>query len=155
VHQAFDLTTWFAICLAVPLLFRPVLVLLAQAAGAPPEATPAVTETQEWGASVVYAWLISSGLEFLKRQKWFTPVSETTAWVFQRMLGLATAAATALGIHWSFDATQGVLTISGLLFGTISSAAFETLRQFVFQEVLYRTSIKTYRRGVMTVGSGG
>lgn len=155
VHYALDLTTWLVICFTLPFLFQPLLVLLAQATGQPPP-TPAVNETNEWGASVVYAWLISSGLEFLKRQRWFTPVSEKTAWVTQRLLGIVTAAATALGIHWSFDVTTGVLTISGLLFGSITAAGFETLRQFVFQEILYRTSIKPYKRGKLdTVTNGG
>lgn len=142
---ALELSVLLAGAFLLPALLTPTLVALAQAAGATP---PTVTnETGEWGASVVYAWLASSGLEFLKRKPWFGVMSTKTTWGMQRAIGIALASATALGIHWNFDATAGTLMITGLYWEAIKQNAFEWLRQFVFQEIVYRTTIKNYLRG--------
>lgn len=111
--------------------------------GAP--SAPLPVPTDEWGSSVVWAFLSSSLLEFLKRRQ-LLGVSERLAWGTQRLLGIALAIATAAGIHASFDAATGVLTVTGLLWPSIWTAAGESLRQFVLQEATYRVAVKEYRK---------
>lgn len=114
-------------------------VLCAQATeivtGAPP-----VGEAAEWGSSVVWAFLSSSFLEWLKRNQRIGVISDRMAWGAQRLLGILLAIATATGIHWSFNATAGQLVIDGLTWAMVS----ESLRQFCFNEIIYRTAVKPY-----------
>ena len=132
-----------AVCLSGPILYAQ-----ASAAVTGGAVTVAGRETSEWGSSVVWAFLSTSLLEHLKRKEWFPLLNEWTTWRVQRVLGVLIAGATALGIHVSFqwDASTGhaLVDITGLMFTSIFAAAGEWLRQFVFNEVIYRTAIKTY-----------
>jgi hypothetical protein len=109
------------------------------------DAATADGPTSEWGSSVVWAFLSSSFLEYLKRNQKFAMLSERTTFWTQRALGVGLAVATAAGVHASFDAQAGVLTLSGLLWPSVWDGISESLRQFVHQEVLYRAAIKNYK----------
>ena len=134
-------------------LFAGVLIgptLMAQAINAGDLPASGAADTQEWGFSVVWAFLTSSFLEWLKRHPQIALVSERTAFGVQRGLGVLMSIATALGIHVAFDATAGVLTITGLLLPSIWQLGTESLRQWVFSELIYRTAVKNYRREFIT-----
>lgn len=120
--------------------------LLAQATSqAIGEAATPQGPAAEWGNSVVWAFISSSALEWLKRHPKINLLSQRTAFWIQRGAGALLAVATAAGIHASFDASTGVLTVTGLLWGSISEAVGESIRQFVNQEVLYRVAVKPYK----------
>lgn len=119
-------------------------VLYAQAAvanGTPVEAGTA----NEWGGSLVWAFFTSSALEWMKRNKWITIFTEQTAFYAQRVVGVLLAAAAAVGVHWTYDPAAGTLMIGGLQWAMIQPAITETIRQWVLQEMTYRTTIKSYR----------
>jgi hypothetical protein len=103
-------------------------------------------ETAEWGSSVVWAFLASSALEWIKRNQRIAVLSDRTAFGAQRVLGIVLAIATAAGIHVSFEASTGVLTITGLMWDSIWNAGGESLRQWVFQEITYRAAVKDFGR---------
>lgn len=109
------------------------------------DAATADGSTSEWGSSVVWAFLSASFLEYLKRNQKFAMLSERTTFWTQRAIGVGLAVATAAGVHASFDAQAGVLTLSGLLWPSVWDGISESLRQFVHQEVLYRAAIKNYK----------
>jgi hypothetical protein len=149
-RQAFGFALLVVLFAAV--LFVPTLWAQAQA-GDLATATPPGSPTDEWGASVVWAFISSSALEWLKRNQKLTAFSERTAWGIQRGVGWALALAAALGVHASFTYTpDGTLTavFTGLVWSSAWEAGKETLRQWVFQEITYRTAVKNYRRGEMT-----
>lgn len=110
----------------------------------PPTGT---TQTSEWGSSVVWAFLSSSLMEWVKRNQRIAVLSERTAWGVQRGIGILLAIATAAGIHASFDSTAGVLIIDGLLWSSIWEASGESIRQWVMTEVTYRVAVKNYGKG--------
>ena len=99
----------------------------------------------EWHSGIVWAFLSSSFLEWLKRNRRITFISDRLAWGAQRLLGVLLAVGTAAGIQMSFDATAGVLTVSGLIWPSIFAAVQDSIRQFVMQEITYRVAVKNYR----------
>lgn len=137
---------WFLVLFMV-VLFGP--TVMAQAVATLPTEPTAAKETQEWGFSVVWAFLGSSFLEWIKRHPSLSVISERTAWGMQRLIGVLLAVATALGVHVAFDSQAGVLTVTGLMLPSMWQLGTESLRQFVFTEVTYRLAVKNYRRGDM------
>lgn len=120
--------------------------LLAQAASqAVGEAITTHGAASEWGNTGVWAFLSTSALEWLKRHPSINLLSERTAFWVQRGVGVLLAIATAAGIHASFDASTGVLTVSGLLWSSAAEAIGESVRQFCANEVLYRLVVKPYK----------
>lgn len=103
------------------------------------------SSANEWGGALVWAFFSSSALEYLKRKKWFNPLSEKTAWGIQRGVGLVLAIAAALGVHWAFDPSAGRLVIDGLVPASLWTMGTEATRQWVLQELTYRTAVKTYK----------
>jgi hypothetical protein len=108
------------------------------------DAATADGPTAEWGSSVVWAFLASSLLEWMKRNQRIVFISDRMAWGAQRLMGVVLAVATAAGVHASFDAQAGVLTLTGLLWPSVWDGIAESVRQWVNQEVLYRVAIKDY-----------
>lgn len=100
----------------------------------------------EFQGGLVWAFLCSSALEWVKRKPWLSALSVKTAYGVQRAVGIAVAIATAIGVHWSFDANAGALTITGLLVPSIWTVGVESLRQWCQQEVMYRVAVKNYGR---------
>lgn len=119
---------------------------VANAVGAPalPPATP--DGANEWGGALVWAFFSSSALEWLKRNAMLSAFSERTAWGVQRLIGILLSLAAALGVHTAFDPTAGVFTVTGLVIPSIWTIGTESLRQFVLQEITYRTAVKHYRK---------
>lgn len=137
------ITTFLVLMLAV--LLGP--ELLAQATDTVREATGAATSTgansaNEWGGSIVWAFFSTSALEWIKRKPWLNLISEQTATGVQRVMGIVLATATAVGVHWTYDATAGRLIVEGLSLALIG----EAVRQFVFNELTYRLAVKNYRK---------
>lgn len=137
LRAALWLTVLFVVAACGPVLY-------AQAAVA--NGTPVETGTaNEWGGSLVWAFFSSSALEWLKRNKTITLFTEKTAFYAQRVVGVVLAAAAAVGVHWTYDPAAGTLVVGGLSLAMILPALTETVRQWVLQEITYRTTIKPYR----------
>lgn len=93
------------------------------------ESAPDITAHLTTGAVVVYL------IEWAKRSK-LIPISASTTSI-NRALNVLLAAAVALGINWSFDATAGTLVITGLTWPALGHAGWEFLKQLVTQQILY------------------
>lgn len=126
-------------------------VLLAQAAAEAGVSPPDADGANEWGGALVWAFFSSSALEWLKRNQYITLITERTAWIAQRGLGILLAVAAAVGVHYSFDPVAGRLVIDGLTWAGVWTVGTETIRQWVLQELTYRTAVKPYRPAV-TIG---
>lgn len=121
-------------------------VLCAQAGVAVTGVPVQPSAANEWGGAFIWAFLSSSALEWLKRNERFTLFAETATFYAQRVLGIVLATAAAVGVHYTYDAQSGVLTITGLTAAGIWTIGVESLRQWCLQEVVYRTAIKNYGR---------
>lgn len=91
--------------------------------------------------SAVVAWMTAKALEIAKTRLAFVPLDATTErlnyWA-SRVL----AAVAAVGVHASFDADAGVLTITGLTVSGLFGATLEYARQLMFQEIAWKKFIK-------------
>jgi hypothetical protein len=134
--------SWF-ILLALFLFVGLTPILFAQAADAAGVPVPA-DSANEWGGALVWAFFSSSTLEWLKRNKTLTILTEQTAWFAQRLIGVALAVAAAVGVHWSFDPVAGELVVGGLIWSSVWTLGTEAIRQWVLQELTYRTAVRSY-----------
>jgi hypothetical protein len=129
---------WIGFVLLVVVVAAPIVIAQATDAAAPLNHP----DTAEWSSVVVWAWLSSSFMEWVKKHRTIAIISDQTAWGAQRLLAIVLASATSLGIHISFEPAMGVLTVTGLLWPSVMTGVWETTRQFVLQEIMYRASIK-------------
>lgn len=130
---------WVMVCGALVLAAGvPILAAQAAAAGV---GVPAPTPGNETVAAFIWAYISSALLQVWKRSK-YGPMSESAlAWT-NRGIAMLVAAAGALGVHASFDAAAGTLTVSGLLWPGVWTAIADTIRQGVFQQFIYRTAVQ-------------
>ncbi len=93
------------------------------------------------GGQITGSAIIVYLLQVLKNWRWFSWLDATTD-RRNRIVAIALAGLTALGIHAQFDATGGVLTITGLTLAGIADGLWDWIRSFVIQELIYRGVIK-------------
>ena|SRR3990167_1199411 len=142
-----------AVVLCGPTLLAQAGEAVKSVAGVPPTGP---TDSSEGLSAVVWAFMSASFLEWLKRNRTITVISDRSSRLAQRAIGILLAIGASAGVHASFEPTVGVLTVTGLVWSSIGNAGFDALRQWVFQEVLYRTSIKHYSvENASSVSVGG
>lgn len=147
IYAIFILTLLFVVAATGPVLYAQV----ADAIGVP--APPAPADANEWGGALVWAFFSSSALEWLKRNRQISLITEQTAFFAQRVIGILLALAAAVGVHWSFDADAGRLVVEGLQWTSIWALGTGAIRQWVLQELTYRTAVKPYRPVVTSAGA--
>ena len=98
--------------------------------------------------SVMVAYFIES----LKKSSRIGWINQHTKGL-NRVLSLVLAFATSVGITYSFDPTVGTLVIDGLTWAAITTTAWETLKQYVNQQLVYAVAIE--KRTVKVEGNGG
>lgn len=136
---------WSLLILFAVMLFGP--VLLAQTVGAVAAAADVKTsplqpgQTNETVVAFIWAYAGSALLQTWKRSP-LGGLHEWTAPYAKRLIAVAVAIASALGVHSSFDAAAGTLTITGLLLPGIWTAIGDSIRQFVLQQYIWKTAIK-------------
>lgn len=89
-------------------------------------------------ASSIAVWLIQR----LKSAPWFPALDANSSVVVQRVFAVATATLTTVGINWSYDASLGVLTVTGLTVAGIADALWAFLQSLVAQQVIYHGVVK-------------
>jgi hypothetical protein len=104
--------------------------------------TPEMTmQGNELVWSAVLAWFSSKAMEWAKNSKivpWLTAESDTlNKWV-ARVVALVAA----VGVHFTFDSTAGVLTITGLTLVGLRDSGLEYARQLMLQSIAYQKFIK-------------
>ena len=85
--------------------------------------------------------LVVYGIELMKKTSWLPWITRTSDNV-NRTVSTLLAAATALGIHSTFDASRGTLVITGLTMASLLHFGLDWLRSFVFQQMIYKGVIK-------------
>ena len=115
--------------------------MLAQVAAAAVDTPLEPGQANESVVSFVWAYASAAFLQWWKRSK-VGGMSENALRHVKTAIAFAMAFAGALGVHSSFDAAQGTLTITGLLWPGIWTAVGDTIRQFAFQQFAYRTAIE-------------
>jgi hypothetical protein len=127
--------------------------LLALQAVDPKLATAAVTASptlvtdpilSQLTASSVAVWLI----QWMKNSRMISFLSEDSALLTKRFWAVAFAAATTLGINFSFDVTLGQLTVTGLTLAGISDAGWAFVQSLVAQQLVYHGVVKSEHQRV-------
>jgi hypothetical protein len=93
----------------------------------------------ELGTSALVAYVVSAGLERLKAASWFPYLTIRTAGL-NRLVSIILAAGSVAGIQTAYEA--GTLTVTGLTLAGIVGALVEVGRQWVVQQLIYRTAIE-------------
>ena len=100
----------------------------------------------ELGAQASIAIIVSFGLQWLKKSKYFPWITTQTEHV-NRWVSIGAAFFTGVGIFASWD--HGTLTISGLTAGHIFHALTRGVEQWAFQSTVYRSVIAPPQSGVV------
>lgn len=98
-------------------------------------------DTELIGSQFALAWATSHFMEWLKYQKWF-PLIQAEAKVLNRLVAIGASFLVAIGLHWSFEAQAGVLTITGLTAANISHGVMAWIQQYSIQQLSYRFIVK-------------
>src|SRR5690606_6738393 len=113
--------------------------LLAQSLeGSPFESQP----SNEAVMSFIWAYAGAAFLEWWKKNDRLMVLTEQSSKWARRRIAIVTSVLAAIGVHASFDAASGTLTITGLLLPGIWEAIGDAIRQFTFQQFVYRSAIE-------------
>ena len=84
------------------------------------------------GAAIVYA------IQWLKQAGWFTWINADTKTI-NRVVSAVLAAVAAVGINWTYqaDVDNGTLILTGVSWTAILGAAWEWLKQFSLQQMIF------------------
>lgn len=115
--------------------------IAAQAAAAAVDTPLEPGQANESVVSFVWAYASASFLQWWKKSR-FGGMGDNALRVVKTGIAVLMAFAGALGVHSSFDAAAGQLTITGLLWPGIWTALGDTVRQYAFQTFAYRTAIE-------------
>lgn len=98
-------------------------------------------ETELLTSQLTTAYMISALLQWLKNKPWFPFTNINTA-ALNRATAMALAFITAVGLHYTFDAEGGVLTITGLTVANIAHTAWASVQQYALQQGVYKGLVK-------------
>jgi len=93
-------------------------------------------DTNIVGSQLAASILVVYGLQLVKRVRWIPWIDATTTRA-NRALGALLALATALGIHFEFDPTAGVLTITGLTASGLLHGGWQWFTQWAYQQAIW------------------
>jgi hypothetical protein len=95
----------------------------------------------ELASQVTASGLVVWALQWLKNTNKFPWVNENTA-ALNRILAALLAAASAVGITYTYEPTAGVLAFTGLTAPAVLAFVWKVLTSVVLQEVIYRSTVK-------------
>jgi len=98
-------------------------------------------ESELLTSQITAAYITASILQWLKLKPWFPFVQENMA-SLNRAFAAMVAFIASIGIHYTFDAELGVLTITGLTTATILHGSWAAIQQFAMQQFMYKGVIK-------------
>jgi len=113
-------------------MFNPMTLLAASAA--PPEVHYLTTQIT---ANAIVIGII----QYLKQKEWVPFINDHST-TLNRTLSAVGAGLSALGVHISWSHDLGVLMISGLTLSTISTFAWAAIKNFAWQEMIYKGIVK-------------
>lgn len=107
-------------------------------------------ETELISSQLAFAYATSAVMEWLKHQKWF-PLLDKEAKVLNRLFAVVASFIVAVGIHWTFDSSQGTLVITGLTLAGVGHGFIAWVQQYAFQQGSYKLLVADKTNGVPIV----
>ena len=98
-------------------------------------------ETELLTSQITAAYMASALMEWLKTQRWFPFVADNNPRL-NRAFAMAAAFITSVGLHFTFDAQAGVLTVTGLTVANILHGLWGWVQQYALQQGLYKGVVK-------------
>jgi len=92
-------------------------------------------------------------IQWVKNTKWIPFVNQHSSTV-NRIVGWCAAFVTAAGLHYTWDAGTGTLTLTNLHLINILHAAGDTTKSYAFQWLIYKGIVQTPARDVAAVTEG-
>jgi len=124
------------------LAFQTVVQALPQSLPQAVEKTQELTkDTNSISTTMVVSAATAYVMQWLKNSAWFPALSAASSKWYQRGFALVLAVATSLGIHYSYDATVGALTITGLVGSSLYDHIVDFVKSFVMQQLTYDAAI--------------
>lgn len=80
-------------------------------------------------------------IQWLKNSPWF-PWLNAQSEKAKHVAAVLGALLTAVGVHYTYDASIGTLTITGLTLAGVGHGAWHVLQSYAFQETLYKGAFK-------------
>lgn len=106
--------------------------------------------TNELVSQVTASAVVVAFINYLKKAAWIPFINANSLWV-NRLVALLAAIATSIGLHWTFDAQAGSLTITGLTAMGILGSGWEVAKSYAMQHILY---LQTRAAKVTDTGAG-
>jgi hypothetical protein len=100
-------------------------------------------------AQVVLGALAAYLLQWLKKASWFPVLTDQSTKLWKVTCSAIVAAGTALGLSFDFQATQGVLTISGLTAANVWNAVMAFGLSFLAQHSSYELLVRNGKKGAV------
>jgi hypothetical protein len=76
-------------------------------------------------------------MQWIKGSKLFPFITATTD-KLNKVVAAVLAGVTAIGVHYTYDATTATLTVVGLSWAALGHAAWHWLQSYAFQETIYK-----------------
>src|ERR1022692_1168667 len=117
-----------------------------------PTVTPVVTQ-------VTISGIMVAAIQWAKSSSWF-PFLHATSDTANRWISIGLASLAAIGIHltWNHGAMPGsyMIGVSGLTLIGVGTGTWAVVKSFVFQELIYRNTVKTQLPGkpAQVIGAG-
>jgi hypothetical protein len=92
-------------------------------------------------------------IQWLKNTKWVPFINQHSAGI-NRMVGWGSALLSATGLHYTFDAHTGTLTLTGLTLMTIAHAVWDTTKSYAFNWLIYNGMVKGRAADVTAISEG-
>lgn len=94
-----------------------------------------------------------AAIQWLKNTKLIPFINQHSSTV-NRVVGWTAAFITAAGLHYTWDANTGTLTLTNLHLMSILHAAGDTTKSYAFQWLIYKGIVQTPARDVAAVTEG-
>jgi len=103
------------------------------------------------GHDTLHATLAANAVSVFLIEK--LKAAKNIPWIHQhssqlnRMVAIATSGLAAVGVHFTFNAGDGTLLITGISMAGIVGAAWHWVQSFALQEVMYQGTVKKNGNG--------
>lgn len=97
------------------------------------------------GSQIALAYAFSSLMKLLKYWKHFPLMQKEAAWLNRGFAAIMALAAT-IGIHYTYDAVTGVMTITGLTAVGILTGLWQWFVQFALQQGAFKLIVQPEER---------
>ncbi len=116
-------------------------------------AVDAMPVTTELPSLITTSAIAVAAIQWVKNTQWIPFVNQHSSTV-NRIVGWGVAFITAAGLHYTWDATSGTLTLTNLHMMNILHAVGDTTKSYAFQWLIYKGVVQSPARDVAAVTEG-